>query len=146
MLTVLIISALAVALLATLGFNSAFIPGPVDEKTRLEPAGTNKTADFVGTTLNLGTGYAPGGPGQAFCALVDVAAVDRTTGDETYAWKVQESADGSTWTDASPTVNITAAGAFSLPCFISQPNVRLWLDVGGTTPSVTYEAWLVPLH
>ena len=126
--------------------DTTYIPGPYDANMAMEGAGVTKTADYDGATLDLGSGYAPGGIGQPAAVVADVSALDTTDGDETYAFTVQESADGGvTWTDAGPAVTVTAAGAVSVPCFISGSNLRLSLNVGGTTPSVTYTAHMVPL-
>jgi hypothetical protein len=139
-----IIILLGVLLLAgaLLGFNSSYIPGPLDDQTKLESAVT-KTANFDGAALDLGADAA-GGPGQAFGAVVNIAAADRTTADETYTFTLQESSDNAAWNDATPGVTRTAIGAFALHGFVSKRFVRLKLVVGGTTPSVTYTAHLVP--
>lgn len=123
--------------------NTAFIPGPIDNQTRLESSAT-KTATFNGTALDLGSGFAPSNAGQRFSAVVKSSALDLTDLNETYTFKVQESSDNSAWTDASPAVAMTAAGTVAIPAFISKRYVRVVLTAGGTTPSVTYEAWLVP--
>ena len=141
MLTALVI--LGVTACVMLGFSTTFIPGPVDENTRLESSIT-KTADFNGAALDLGSGFAPGGPGQAMSVIIDTSARDFTTGDETYAFVVQESSDNSSWTTISVAVSVTALGVVAIPVFVSQRYVRTNLDVAGTTPSITYEAWLVP--
>jgi hypothetical protein len=131
--------------------NKNFTPGPLDEGLRLEAAATTKTASFIGTTKDMGVGFAPAGVGLPMAAVVDVAAGDRSSSDETYTFKLRESDDDSTYTDAGPTVTVTVAGAalttgvISVPGFISKRYVKLDLVEAGTTPSLTYEAWLVPL-
>jgi hypothetical protein len=131
--------------------NKNFIKAPVDEQGRLETAAT-KTANFNGTAKNLGTGFAPGGIGQPFAAFVKPTAADRTSSDETYSFTLQESTDGgTTWQDCGPAVSIDVAGTvatlstIAVPGFVSFPDVRLKLTVAGTTPSITYDAWLSPI-
>ncbi len=122
------------------------IPGPYDAQMLMEDAaGVTKTADYNGASKDLGSGYAPGGIGQPAAAVVQVSALDFTTTDETYAFVVEESNDDSTFTAAGPIISVTATGATSVPCFLSKRYVRLKLDVGGTTPSLTYKVHLVPL-
>ncbi|MGN6727951.1 MAG: hypothetical protein ACTHLZ_18680 [Tepidisphaeraceae bacterium] len=145
LITLIAVIAVALVLLGTLGLNSAYVPTPQDELLRMEVANTTKTASFNGTAFNLGTNFTPGGVGQASCAVVDVSALDKTTGDETYSAVLEESADGNTWTPAGASVSIGAVTVLSVPGFISQPNVRLHLTLGGTTPSITYQAWFNPL-
>ncbi|MGE5610858.1 MAG: hypothetical protein ACM359_16525 [Bacillota bacterium] len=121
--------------------NTSHIPTPQDEELRLEESIT-KTATFDGTTKDLGLRYAPGGLGQQAAAVVQVSAMDTESTDETYKMVLQESADGETWTDAGPIISVTEVGAISIPGWISKQYARVKLDVGGTTPSITYEAWL----
>ncbi len=135
------LAVLAVVASVVLGFNTTGAHGPIDDRLKMESAVT-KTADFDGTTLNVGSGYAPGGPGQPHSVTIQTTALDLASTDETYKFKVQESADAVTWTDCTHQVSVTAAGVKSIPFFLSQPNVRVNLDVGGTTPSITYSAWL----
>lgn len=125
--------------------NTSFIPGPLDIKTRLEQEIT-KTADFDGTPLDLGPGFAPQSCGQTFAAVVDVKALDFADTDESYSFIVEQSSDNGSWTPISAPVERTEIGAFSIPVFVSARYVRLKLDVDGTTPSVKYEAWLVPIE
>ena len=144
-LGLLAIAAIAAIVAGGLQFNTTYIPGPIDANTLIENAIT-KTADFDGTTFDFGAGYAPGGPGQAMAAVIQATALDLTTTDETYAFIIQESADNATWVTISASVALTAVGAKAIPVFISQRYVRAKLDVGGTTPSITYSAWMVPIQ
>jgi len=129
--------------------NKNFIPTPQDESLRMEAVIT-KTADFVGTTFDNGVGFTPGGIGMPVAAVVNVSACVRNDSDETYSFKLQESSDDSTWTDCGPsvTIDVSAAtstlGGYSVPGFLSKRYSRLNLDVAGTTPSITYEAWQNP--
>lgn len=116
--------------------NKNFVP-LLDAARHIEDAVT-KTADYNGAAHSLGAGFAPNGPGMCLAAVIAVTALDHTTGDETYNFHVEESADGSTWTVAGPVVPITETGTFSIPGFFNTENMRLVLDVAGTTPSITY--------
>jgi hypothetical protein len=81
-------------------------------------------------------------------AVINPTAIDRAQSDETYTFVLQESADNITFTDCGPAVSVDVAGAaativaYTVPGFVSQRYVRCKLTVGGTTPSITYEAWL----
>lgn len=140
LITSTLLAAAAVALAAGgLALNTAHVPTPQDEASRIEIAAT-RTANFNGTTYDQGAGFAPGGIGMPAAAVVNQTAV---VGTGTYAWVLEESADGATWTAAGAAVaGPTTARAFSVPGFVSQRYVRVRLTVGGTSPSVTYEAWL----
>lgn len=88
---------------------------------------------------------------------VDVAA-DGTTTDETYAFKLQtdDAAAFGSATDLTPSLAIgyatlVAGYLFVIP--LSNVNtaameryLRLYYDVGGTTPTITCTAWLTPLN
>lgn len=116
--------------------NKNFIP-LLDAARHIEDAVT-KTADYAGASHDLGEGFAPGGPGLMMAAVVNVAARDFTTEDETYKFKLQESDDNVTFTDAGPQVAVTATGSFAIWGIVSKRYVRADLDVGGTSPSITY--------
>jgi len=139
---------LVLGLIVTIGLrlNSGYIPGPYDAQMLLEDAaGVTKTADYDGASLDLGSGYAPGGIGQPMAAVVDLSDLDLASSDETYAFTLQESDDDGTFTDCGPAVEVAGTGAVSVPGFVSKRYVRCQLDVSGTTPSATYTAHLVPL-
>jgi hypothetical protein len=68
---------------------SKYIPGPPDSSMVLQAAVT-KTTDFNGAWFDLGEGFAPGGLGLPVGAVVSTTAIDATTGDETYAFKMQQ--------------------------------------------------------
>jgi hypothetical protein len=127
------------------------IIGPQDEATRLEQAIT-KVANFDGTTLDLGNGYRAGGIGVLTAAIVQVTAAYRGSSDETYTFQMQESADGATWQACGPEVSIDVSGtsatiaSYSVGGIVSFEFVRLSLTVAGTTPTISYQAWLVPAH
>lgn len=119
-----------------------YIPTPQDERSRLF-ASAQITATTNSAAFDLGANFAPGGPGLPIGAVVQASAVDRTTGDETYAIKLQESADGSTgWTDIGVAQSFTATGVYACFGFANRRYVRLVETLAGTTPIVTREAWL----
>ncbi len=126
--------------------NTSHIPGPLDAEMLLEgAAGVTKTADYVGASLDHGSGYAPGSIGQPVAAVAQVSALDLANADETYSFVLEESDDNATFTAAGPIISVTQTGTLSVPGFLSKRYTRLKLDVGGTTPSITYIAHLVPL-
>lgn len=122
---------------------TTFIPCPLDAELQLESSVT-KTADFAGAKKDLGNGYSPGGIGRLFAELIFVSAIDLADLNETYNFTVMESDDDNTYTPCGPAVAATKTGAFSIPGVVSMRYMKLALDVGGTTPSITYEAWAVP--
>ena len=120
------------------------IPTPQDTRLLLQDT-TTKTAAYNTPGLDLGAGFAPGGLGLPAGAVVQVTAVDVADGNETYAFTVQESSDNVTFTAAGPAASVTAAGTHGVRARVTKRWVRLALVVGGTTPSVTFKAWLNPL-
>lgn len=122
--------------------------GPVDTQLQLQTSVT-KTASFNSTAIDLGSGFAPGGAGQAMQANIRVSAIVINDNDESYTFKVQDSPDNSTFTDRSEgrvllATASAAAGVLAIICGITQRYVRLVVTISGTTPSITYEAWLSP--
>lgn len=117
-----------------------YIP-PIDAAAVLAPLAT-ETADKNNDPLDLGEGYSPGAMGRVLGGVVNVTAADRTTEDEEYTFTLQESADGSTGWSNLDTLTVTEAGLFVLRGIVRRRFLRLTLDVAGTTPSVTYQAWL----
>jgi hypothetical protein len=144
------IAVLALALIVMPKMADPAIPTPQDVQLLLQDTVT-KTASFDSAGLDLGSGYAPGGGGQAVQGLVNVTAADRADSNETYTFKLQESSDNSTFTDVSPAVAVPVSGATAtvgvvqLKGFVVKRYVRLSLTAAGTTPSVTYKAWLNPV-
>ena len=118
-----------------------FIPTPQDELLRLVASGTI-TATTATSSYDMGQGFAPGGPGVATAAVINATAVDRADSNETYVFVLQESDDNSTWVDCSTSRSITVAGVYSVIGFVNRRYVRLQRTLGGTTPSLTSEAWL----
>ena len=120
------------------------IPTPQDTKLLLQDT-TTKTANFNTPALDLGAGFSPGGLGLPAGAVVQVTAVDLADGNETYTFTLQESSDNVTFSAASGGSGAGAAGAVPVRGRISKRYVRLALTVSGTTPSITFKAWLNPL-
>jgi hypothetical protein len=120
------------------------LPTPQDSALLMQDT-TTKTANYNTTGLDLGSGYAPGGLGQPVAAVVNVTARDGSSGNETYAMTLEESTDNSTFTAAGASVTVSATGAHAVRGWITKRYARLALVVGGTTPSITFKAWLNPL-
>ena len=120
------------------------IPTPQDTRLLIQDT-TTKTANFNTPAIDLGAGFAPGGFGLAAGAVVQATAVDVADGNETYTFTVQESTDNVSFTAASAGVSVPAVGAHAVRCRITKRYVRLALTVAGTTPSITFKAWLNPL-
>lgn len=98
------------------------------------------------------------GHGEPMAVVINVTvAADNTTTDETYAFAYQECTAGDA--DFSPagevvsrTIAATALTAGSQHVLVIPPGActkrysRLYATLGGTTPSITYSAHLVPLN
>ena len=120
------------------------IPTPQDTRLLIQDT-TTKTAAFNTPGLDLGAGFAPGGLGLPVGAVLQVTASDLVDGNESYTFVLQESSDNVTFFAASPAVIATAVGVYPVRGRVSRRYVRLALTVAGTTPSVTFKAWLNPL-
>src|SRR5437868_6163353 len=76
------------------------IVGPLDVSMMLAAQGTYAAnQNFAG--LDLGAGFVPAGGGVPMQAIVSIASLKRSVGDEVYTFKVQDSPDNATWTDRS---------------------------------------------
>ena len=97
------------------------------------------TASFNSTGINLGTGT----PRTGMTASVVISQL--LGSDTTAAFKIQHSADDTTFTDlAFPTETpTTAAGETWIPFETDKPYIRLVTTITGTTPVVTYSAGIV---
>lgn len=112
-----------------------------DAKLELQAAVT-KTADFNGTALDLTTSMALRGLGVE----VAITAVDRTTGDERYILRLEESKDNVSfntlyeWDELDTAANTVPRLLYAKVSSRKQ-FVRLILaGVVGTTPSITYNS------
>lgn len=106
---------------------------------------TTKTANFNTPSIDLGAGFNPGGLGRPVAAVVQATAVDSADGNESYSFVLQESSDNSTFTAAGASASVTAAGAHAVRGWATKRYVRVALTVAGTTPSITFKAYLNPL-
>ena len=126
------------------------VPGPQDSNLVIQAAVT-KVADFDGAGLDLGEGFDPGGVGKVMTAVITVTAADRANSDETYAFHLEESDDNNTFVDCGvpESIEVSAAtatvGVYVAKGIVTKRYVRLVLDVDGSTPSITYSAYLNPL-
>lgn len=119
-----------------------YIPTPQFENMRLMAA-AQITATNNGAAFDLGQNFAPGGPGLPIAAVISATVLDRTTADETYTFKLQESDDGSSnWADICVAASRTTTGVFAIFAFANKRYLRLVETLGGTTPILTREAWL----
>lgn len=124
--------------------SSPTIPTPQDNRLLIQDSVT-KTASFNSAALDLGAGYAPGGPGRRLTVLVAVVAADTADGNETYAFTMQESADNVSFAACGASTPVTGRGVAVVRGIGRKRYVRLSLVAAGTTPSITYKAWLNPL-
>lgn len=120
------------------------IPTPQDTQLLMQDT-TTKTASYNTPGFDLGAGFAPGGLGLAAAAVVRVSGLDLADGNETYSFTLQESADNATFAPAGAQAAATAAGSLAVKGRIKSRYVRLALTAAGTTPSITFKAWLNPL-
>jgi hypothetical protein len=120
------------------------IPTPQDAALVLQ-ASVTKTTSFNSAGLDLGSGFAPGGLGVALAAVVQVTAIDTSSGNEAYSITLEQSDDNATFAPAGASLAVAATGVFAANGRITKRYVRLVMTAGGTTPSITYKAWLNPL-
>ena len=123
---------------------STHLPTPQDQSLVLQ-ATVTKTASFSSAALDLGAGFAPGGLGMPAAAVLLVSALDVSSGDESYAFVIEDSADNVTFAPIGASQSVTATGAVAVSGRVTRRYVRLKLTASGTTPSITYKAWLNPL-
>lgn len=116
--------------------------------------GVAKTASFNGAPLTLDTlqGYWTDGElaDQTFAVVVNVTALDRTTGDETYTLELEFGPAGFAGAEKTHKLVVTATGQYvflvdldtvkAVQADVAQ--VRLVGTLAGTTPSVTLHAFI----
>ena len=120
------------------------IPTPQDAALLMQDT-TTKTAAYNTPGLDLGSGYAPGGLGQSVAAVVNVTALDTGDGNETFSFVLQDSADNISFAPVGALTGVTTSGVVAVKGRVTRRYVRLALSAGGTTPSITFKAWLNPL-
>jgi hypothetical protein len=123
---------------------SLTLPTPQDTALLMQDT-TTKAANFNTAGLDLGSGFAPGGLGKPVAAVVNVTALDTSSGNETYSFTLEESSDNASFAAAGAAQTVTATGAVAVRGRLTKRYARLALVATGTTPSVTYKAWLNPL-
>ena len=119
------------------------IPTPQDAALLMQDT-TTKTASYTTPGLDLGSGFAPGGLGLPVAAVVHVTAADVADGNEVYTFVLQESGDNVTFANAGASTPVSP-GAAAVKGWVTKRYVRLSLSVSGTTPSITFKAWLNPV-
>lgn len=113
------------------------------------------TVDAASTNvINLGEAkYLGDGEPMCVCMTVDVAA-DFTTGDETYEFQIEHDSAVGFGTVSDVVVQTIAAASLtagSQHIFVIPPGVqikqyvRMYYNVGGTTPTITVTAFLTQL-
>ena len=120
------------------------IPTPQDTQFLIQDT-TNKTASFNTPAADFGSGFSPGGLGKPVAGVVQVTVLDLADGNETYSFVLQESSDNVTFTAAGASISATAVGAVAVRGWVTKRYARLALTVSGTTPSITFKAWINPL-
>lgn len=122
------------------------------------------TVDALSTnTIDLGsqTPKRQMGDGEPLCVVVQVdVSADFTTGDETYEFQVIESANANlstatiiaqqTYIASGVMISSLLVAGYILvipipPGFPTQRYLGLNFNGGGTTPTITFTAWLTPL-
>ena len=82
--------------------------------------------------------------------IAQAGATDFSSGDETYSWKLQESADNSTgWTDitsSNGTSSVSTTAANTAVYLSVNTRLKRWVravvTIGGTTPSIVPAAFV----
>lgn len=114
------------------------------ETTKTLQASVTKTATFSSATVDLGSDFAASDLGVATRVRVPVTAIVTNDLDETYSFKLEESADDVSWSDASKSVPATATGTLEFGAFVTMRYIRLTVTIDGTTPSITYSGTAAP--
>jgi hypothetical protein len=119
--------------------------GPQDANWLLQ-ASTTLTASGNGTAINPVPGFAPPGAGEPMVAVFETSAISGTS--PTFSVVIQDSPDGVTWTTRSAPLSITQAGpgvGTSVIGFFAQGQYfRYAMTIGGTSPSITFSAYISP--
>lgn len=115
-----------------------------DQNLELMAAQTLTETGDSEKVIDLGAGYAPQ-PYRPLGLELNVTARDYTTENETYVVDVQESADGQSYVSTGLKLTITATGHLRKVVTSTKRYLKLVWTLGGTTPSITADAWLLPL-
>lgn len=143
----MIVAIMLMALIAAgLTLDTTFTDFQLDRALQLK-ASAAETASTDNTGLDLEATSEPG-VGRPMAAILNITACVGNDGNETYTFHLEESADNITYTTCSQTISWTRllTGNLAVPGFVSKRYVRLSSTIGGTTPSITYSAKLVPLN
>lgn len=124
------------------------------------------TASEAGISLNVnGTAYWASGdaPYRTMAVVVHVTAVDDTTGDEAYTFSVETDSqqgfgDSPVAVASLPDIGGAAGSQNALGYWVmlldtdtmakldaDATHIRITCTIAGTTPSITYAAWLQPV-
>lgn len=120
------------------------LPTPQDSSLLIQDT-TTRTASYNTAGFDLGGGFSPGGLGIPVSAVLSATALDLSSGNETYSVVMEESSDNSSYSAIGAATLISATGAIAVRGWITRRYVRLSLTLGGTSPSITFKAWLNPL-
>ena len=119
-------------------------PTPQDEALRITQPVTVTATAAVGL-IDQGAAFGPVAPvGEPMAVTMNIPALKTSAGTETYAVKAQWSDDGVAWTDSTASIPLTAAGARAFGIFVGHRFHQLVVTLGGTAPSITFEAFLNP--
>ena len=121
--------------------------GPFDAALMLrDGAAAAITSTSAETAIALGVRTV-----EEFYVVINVSALDHTTGDETYTITVEtDSAVAFPSATTVASLTVTATGTYELPLtgpFIAQTDptaaaIRVKATLGGTTPILKYGAWI----
>jgi len=114
----------------------------LDAELRMHDAET-VAATAVSDVIDLGENFSPA-PLQPIGVVLDVTALDATTGNETYEVELQESYDNTNWSSTGLKFSITATGQVFKQIGVARRYQRLRLVLAGTSPSITLSSWLTP--
>jgi UDP-N-acetylglucosamine acyltransferase len=96
-----------------------------------------------GVDLGNGNNNGDGPAYHEISAVINVTDVQTSTSGETYNFALEESADNTSYSPAPGGVTmVTGPGVTAARATISKRFVRLALDAKGTSPSITFKAWL----
>lgn len=118
--------------------------GMIDNSLQVEDGAAAITSSENGTAVDLGAGHAPT-PMRFVQLFADVTALDTGDADETYELELEESSDNLTYTATGLKFSVAATGEILKGVGITKRYVRLKKTLAGTTPSITFKAWIIPL-